>query len=139
MKDSDNLHLKVQALCDCYSTTDPLKEMSDINDNDSPLDSALKWLALAVLHGVNSNADKISIKQSKDGAVKVMAEYRDTELPSPGPEVGSKVFEAIREITHLEGSKGKTGLAMGLKDSSLDLKLKVKDKGDQKKVSITFP
>ena len=28
MKDKRSLHLKVQELCDCFATTDPLKEMS---------------------------------------------------------------------------------------------------------------
>jgi len=28
MRDKQSLHLKVQEMCDCYATTDPLKEMS---------------------------------------------------------------------------------------------------------------
>ncbi len=28
MKEKRNVHLKVQELCDCYATNDPLKEMS---------------------------------------------------------------------------------------------------------------
>jgi hypothetical protein len=35
MKEKRNLHLKVQEMCDCYATGDPLKEMSIIkNDED---------------------------------------------------------------------------------------------------------
>ena len=52
MKDSANSHLKVQELCDCYSTTDPLKEMSILNKDQDQMDSDLKWLALLALHGV---------------------------------------------------------------------------------------
>jgi hypothetical protein len=39
MKEKRNLHLKVQELCDCYATTDPLKEMSDLGkdkDREAP-------------------------------------------------------------------------------------------------------
>ncbi len=139
MKDPQNLHKKVQELCDCYSTTDPLKEMSKIKADEDTLESALKWLALASLHGVNNNAKKISIKQGTDGTVSVTAEYRDTELPSPGPEVAANIIEAVREITHIEDEKGKSILVMGIKDSSLDLKVSVKDKDDDKKVTIKFP
>ncbi len=139
MKDSENLQLKVQELCDCYSTTDPLKEMSEIKNDENSLDGALKWLALTVLHGVNNNARKISIHQAGDGSVSVTAEYRDSDLPNPGQAVASQIFEVVRQITHIEGEKGKTQLALGLKDSSLDLKVGVKDKADYKKISIKFP
>jgi hypothetical protein len=139
MKEKRNLHLKVQELCDCYATTDPLKEMSDVNRDADKEEAALKWLALAALHGVNNNAERITISRSKDGDISVVAEYRTTELPSPGSEVGDKIFEAVREITHLEGEKGKTLLALGIRDSSLELKIKLKSEGDQQMVSVRFP
>lgn len=139
MKDTESLHLKMQELCDCFSTTDPLKEMSEVKNDENSMDAALKWLALATLHGVNSNAKKISIKQASDGTVSVTAEYRGAELPSPGAAVAGKIFEAVRKITHIEDEKGKTMLALGIRDSSLDVKISVKDKSDYKKVSIKFP
>jgi tRNA threonylcarbamoyladenosine modification (KEOPS) complex Pcc1 subunit len=139
MKDSGNLHLKIQELCDCFSTTDPLKEMSTLKGDQNSLDAALKWLALAALHGVNSNANKISIQQTSDGSVSVTAEYRDTELPSPGNDIATNIFEAVRDITHIESAKGKSKFALGLRDSSLELNVSVKDKPDYKKVSIKFP
>nr|NJM01917.1 hypothetical protein [Desulfobacula sp.] len=139
MKDTENLHLKVQELCDCFSTTDPLKEMSELKNDQNSLDAALKWLALSVLHGVNNNAKEISIRQEDDGAVSVMAEYRDTELPSPGPHVAAAVFEAVREMTHMDGDDGKTRFAMGIRDSSLDLNISVKNKNGNRKISIKFP
>jgi len=139
MKDNENLHLKVQELCDCFSTTDPLKEMSELKNDKNSLDAALKWLALSVLHGVNNNAKEISIRQDDGGAVSVVAEYRDTELPSPGPDVAAIIFEAVREMTHIEGDDGKVRFAMGIRDSSLDLSISVKDKNGNRKISIKFP
>jgi hypothetical protein len=138
MKDSENLHKKVQELCDCYSTTDPLQEMSKLDAETEPLDAALKWLALATLHGVNSNAKKISIKQANDGSVSVTAEYRQSQLPQPDEGVAANIFEAVRKITHISDKKGKSMLALGIKDSSLDLSVSVKEKDDYKKVSIKF-
>ena len=138
MKDTESLHKKVQELCDCFATTDPLKEMSDVQNDADPDEAALKWLALAALHGVNNNAKKITVSRSDDGAVRVTAEYRKTELPTPGAEIGQKIFQAVRGITHLEGAKGKTALALGIRDSSLNLKVKLKTKDSKEKVTIEF-
>jgi hypothetical protein len=42
MKDKRNLHLKLQELCDCYTTTDPLKEMSVVKDEMDKDEAGLK-------------------------------------------------------------------------------------------------
>jgi hypothetical protein len=139
MKDKENLHKKVQEQCDCFATTDYLSEMAKLKSDADKDEAALKWLALAALHGVNNGAEEVTIYKDKDGSVKVVAEYKDSELPSPGPEVADKIFEAVRGITHIEDKKGKTDLALGIRDSSINLKVKVKqsDKGD--KVTFKFP
>jgi hypothetical protein len=139
MKDKSSLHQKVQELCDCFSTTDPLREMSVVKDDRDEEEAALKWLALTALHGVNNNANKITITRSEGEHLKVTAEYRKTELPSPGPEIGNKIFEAVRGITHIEGAEGETVLALGIKDSSLDLKVNLKSDNGGEEVSISFP
>jgi len=105
MKDKRSLHLKIQELCDCYATTDPLKEMSVLKTDDDKNEAALKWIALAILHGINANARKISISRSNDGEMKVAAEYRKLDLPNPGSELGEKVIEAVRGITYLANIK----------------------------------
>ena len=92
MKEKRNVHLKVQELCDCYATNDPLKEMSGVKNDDDKEEAALKWLALAALHGVNNNANSITITRSPDGNVQVTAKYRESELPSPGSEAGSNIL-----------------------------------------------
>lgn len=139
MKDKGSLHLKVQEMCDCFATTDPLKEMSVVKDDTDKEEAALKWLALAVLHGVNNNAKKISITRLDNGNVKVTAKYRKTDLPSPGSEVAEKIIETVIGITHIEGGEGKTPLALGIRDSSIDLSIKMKTKNGGKKVTIKFP
>jgi hypothetical protein len=139
MKEKRNFHLKVQELCDCYATTDPLKEMSEIKKDSDQDEAALKWLALAALHGVNHNAKEVSIKRSPDGNIKVTVKYRESELPSPGSEVGGKIMSAVREITHIEGGKGKSPLALGIREDSIELKIKMKSKDGGEKVTLTFP
>ena len=139
MKEKRNVHLKVQELCDCYATNDPLKEMSVVKDGSDTEEAALKWLALAALHGVNNNAKEVTISRSKDGEVRVTAKYRQSELPSPGSDVGSKIMQAVREVTHIEGSKGKSPLALGIRNDSIELQVKMKTKDDTEKVTIQFP
>lgn len=139
MKDKANIHLKVQELCDCFATTDPLKEMSEIAKNPGQDDAALKWIALAVLHGLNNNAEKISLTTDDKGGVKVTAEYRKAELPSPGTDVGQNVIEAIRSMTHIEKDKEKTILALGVRNNSMELKIKSRHEGGDDKITISFP
>ena len=139
MRDKHSLHLKVQELCDCYATTDPLREMSILENDADKDEAALKWLALATLHGINANAKKISVMKKKDGTIEVMAEYRKTDLPTPGSEIGEKIIEAVRGITHLEGDKGETPLALGVRNGSIELTVKIKRSHEGEKVSLQFP
>jgi hypothetical protein len=46
---------------------------------------------------------------------------------------------AVREITHIEGNEGKTLLALGMRNDSLELKVKLKVEGALEKVKIEFP
>ena len=137
MKDMTSLHLKVQELCDCYAQTDPLKEMSLLNKDADKEEAALKWIALAVLHGVNMGAKQISISK-EDGKIKVIAEYRDAELPSPGSDIGKRAINALRSITHIEEKKGELPLALGIRDSSLEVKVKMKESGNTETVTLKF-
>jgi hypothetical protein len=139
MKEKRNVHLKVQELCDCYATNDPLKEMSVIKNDADKDEAALKWLALASLHGVNDNAQEVTITRLNDGEVRVTAKYRESELPSPGPEVGAKIMEAVREVTHIEEAQGKTPLALGIRNDSIELQVKMQAEEGQEKVTIKFP
>ena len=139
MKEKRNIHLKVQEMCDCYATTDPLKEMSEIEGESDQEEAAVKWLALAALHGVNNNAKEVSIRRSKDGNIKVTATYRESELPTPGTQIGEKIMSTVREITHIESGKGKSPLALGIREDSIELKIKMKSKDTGERVTLTFP
>ena len=139
MKEKRNVHLKVQELCDCYATNDPLKEMSVVKDDSDQEEAAIKWLALASLHGVNNNAKEVILTRSKNGEVRVTAKYRETDLPSPGSEVGAKIMDAVREVTHIEGGKGKSPLALGIRNDSIELQVKMKTRDEGERVTIKFP
>jgi hypothetical protein len=139
MKDKESLHKKTQEFIDCFATTDPLKEMSELGKGGDEEEEALKWLALAALHGINMNAKKISISKSEGGQFNITAQYRDKTLPSPGADVGQKIIDLVRGITHLEEEKGKTVLALGIRDGSIDLKVKIKKEKNEEKITLKFP
>ena len=67
------------------------------------------------------------------------AEYRPAELPSPGLTVGEKIIDTVRRIIHLEEEKGKSTWVLGVRDGSIEGKVKVKRHEDREKVTIFFP
>ncbi len=138
MKDSNSLHLKIQEHIDCFATTDPLKELSGIVNESNEEDAALKWLALSVLHGITNNAKKIVLHSSKEGQALVTVEYREAELPSPG-KFGKSIIHTMKEILHLEKGKHESKLALGVRDSNIELKIKTKDEKSGEKITIKFP
>ena len=136
MKEKRNMHLRVQEMCDCFATSDPLEEMNRMRDETGDKEeSAVKWLALAVLHGINSDLKEISISIDDDGEVRVKADKR---LPAPNPEIAKAVLAAVREITHIEDDKGSLPVTIGIRDSSVELVFKVKTKDERDKVKIKF-
>jgi hypothetical protein len=139
MRDKRSLHLEVQEHVDCFANTDPLKEMSEITADTDTDQAALKWMALAVLHGINFNAKKISLRTAPDGTTTVKAKYRKAELPSPGAEIGRKVIEDIRKITYLEGDEGKEPLALGVRNDSIEIDVEVERDEDGETVTFNFP
>ena len=139
MNDSSNKHQKVQEMCDCYATTDPLKEMSKLQHEADAEEASIKWIALAVLHGINNNAEEISINKAKDGSVRVIAEYRKAELPSPDESISQKIIDSFKEILHVDSSQGDSTLAFGFRNGSMDLKVRTREESGDQKVTIKFP
>lgn len=139
MKDKRNLHQKVQELCDCFATTDPLMEMAKVPHELDQDEAALKWVALAVLHGVTAGAEKVRITRRADGSVDVRAKYREAPLRSPGSQIGAKIIDTLKHVIGVEGDKGKSPLALGIRDSSLELQVKYEKDGPEEIVTIKFP
>ena len=136
MKEKRNMHLRVQEMCDCFATSDPLEEMNRMTDETGDEEeSAVKWLALAVLHGINSGLKEISISIDDEDKVRVKAEKR---LPAPNPGTAKAILAAVREVTHIEEDKGSLPVTLGIRDSSVELVFKVKTKEERDKVKIKF-
>ena len=145
MKDKETRHKKVQEMIDCYATSDPLKEMSEIQKAngtqkaDEIPEASVKWLALASLHGINMNASEIRITKTAAGEVKVVAEYRQAELPAPGFAVADRIIQDIRDITHLQGRGGESMLSLGVREGSMDVKVIYREEVDGESATLLFP
>lgn len=139
MRDSANIHLKIQELCDCFATSDPLLEMSRIRLEPDPEAAPLKYLALLLLHGLNNNAESISLQEQSDGSLDVVARYRPATLPGPGAEVGKKIVEAILEMTQLDSATTSTPFAFGFRNNSLELRIDASGDEGTRCLSVSFP
>ena len=139
MKDKESRHKKVQEMIDCYATSNPLKEMSEIQKETDVPEASIKWLALAGLHGINMNASEIKIKKSAEGKTDITAKYRTAELPSPGTAAGNKIIQDIRDITHLEEDEGESMLSLGVREGTVNIKVTVKRDRDGEEAVLHFP
>ena len=138
MKDPNSLHQQVQAHIDCYSKTDPLREMSRVHADADKEEAALKWIALSALHGVNNGAQRISIHRRKDGSVEVLAAYRTATLPTPGPDVADRVVTTLRAITHIEGPEGELPLSLGMGNDRVGLEVKIREEDGEQWTTLEF-
>ena len=48
-------------------------------------------------------------------------------------------MNAVRETTPIESGKGKSPLALGIREDSIELKIKMKSKDGGEKVTLKFP
>jgi hypothetical protein len=137
MLDKRTLHMKVQEQCDCFATTEPLREMAALGKEPDPEEGALKWIALAVLHGIGRNAESISLRRSAGGEFSVTAKYRESELPEPPERIGRKVFDVVKAITHLEDT-GRMPIIIGIRDSSMEIEFNLDRDGGAEEVVLKF-
>jgi hypothetical protein len=138
MIDKRSLHVKVQEHCDCFATAEPLREMAALAKESDSEEAALKWIALAVLHGIDRNAKSISLHRSAGGKLSVIAKYRESELPAPPEPVGGKIFDVARAIAHLD-DRGRAPVVIGIRDGSIEIEVSLGGSDGVEEVMLKFP
>jgi hypothetical protein len=137
-----NLHQKLLEMCDCYMETDFERQLAGMSGS-TPADlqeNAVKYLALAIMYGVTEKADKLEIKRKKrEITTRLKTIDGKIKLPPPADELFTEVIALIRGILHLDSESGKSFLSLGLRNSRLDLQVKLKEKEDKSSLKITFP
>lgn len=137
-----NLHLKLQEMCDCYLETDfmaQLRGMTAVPSADLPED-ALKYLSLAIMAGVTDKAEKLKLK-NKAGSIgaSLVVQGEKVLLPPPSAELFGAIIDLVRAILHFEAKGGKTPLSLGLRNSELELQVKLKQEEGKTALTIGFP
>lgn len=136
-----NLHVRLQEMCDCYMDTDylsQLERMTSRTEKDLE-EEAIKYLALAIMYATTERAKKLSLKkEDKKIKIKVTTE-EEIALPPPERDVADQIFSVMRAITHIEGEEGETELALGLRNSQLALKVKLKQKEGKQSLKFVLP
>ena len=138
-----NLHLKLQEMCDCYLETDFTRQLNAMVKGTSKdlEEDAIKYLALAIMHGVSDRARTLKLKKKKDGAIKAVLTIEDEKvsLPSPSPALFDRIIGVIRAILHFEEGGGSMPLALGLRNSNLELMVKLKEKEGDTSLKLAYP
>lgn len=137
-----HLHQKLQEMCDCYLETDfagQMRTMSGARPADLQ-EEAVKYLSLALMYGVTEKARKLTIK-SKKGEIETRLKIADAKikLPQPTENLFDAVIELVRGILHFERESGTSPLSLGLRNSLLDLLVKLKVNEKETSLKIQFP
>lgn len=141
LKDA-NPQQKLQEMCDCYMETDFAAQLAAMSRAPSAdlQEDAVKYLALAIMYGVTDKARKVTFKKKGD-AIRVSLKAADgkIKLPPPGADLFGSVIGLVRGILHFENGGGDSTLALGLRNSPLDLRVKLKEEKDKTSLKFEFP
>lgn len=141
LKDS-NLQQKLQEMCDCYLETDFAAQMSGMVKASSKdlKEDAVKYLSLALMYGVTEKARKLTLKkQGSEIRAVIKTADQKIQLPLPAADLFDSVIDLIRGILHFEKAGGSSLLALGLRNSQLDLRVKLKEQEEKTSLKFTFP
>ncbi len=147
MKDSQSLHLKLQEYADCFMDTDHIKELQEVSEKGVAGDAtgdvtevALKYLALAILTGINQKFQKVSLASEggKKGVCTLVGESQ-MKLPQPPEGLAKEMVGIIRCVTDIESEKGNSKLIYGLKNDQLEIDVEAARTGEREEVTLTLP
>ncbi len=137
-----NLHRRLIEMCDCYLGTDYPAAIQKIADSPSENleEDALRYLALALLHGINAEASQFSLKRKNEKiTATIKHDAEKTALRPPSRRLFTAIIATVRAILHLDEDKGALPLALGLKNDQIDLLAKIERTGDKESLKIKLP
>jgi hypothetical protein len=129
MKDASSSHLGLQNLIDCYLETNPPEVLQRWADNNWKLeknedidDASLKYLALVLLNGIESRAQKIILE--KGCPALIVAKDTQHMLPAASESLVARGLEMLREICGMEDVEADGILSLGIRNDRLELNIK---------------
>jgi hypothetical protein len=139
MRDSKSLHLKLQEYADCFSETGATEELEEISKKGAGGDTtgdltevALKYLATAILRGIEEDAEKIQItgEGTMEGDCRLLGKT-EIILPKPPTGLAREMIGIVRCITGLETDSGESRLAYGIRNDNLDIDVSIHKTGEK--------
>ncbi len=147
MKDPKSLHLKLQEYADCYSEADAHQELESISKKGvgdeatgDTSEMALKYLASAIFHAIEEEAEKIQISRvgAVEGECRLIGK-QETTLPKPPAGLAAEMVGILRCITDLEGDSGESKLAYGFRNDRLEIDVTVHKSGEKEVMGLALP
>jgi hypothetical protein len=144
MRDSKSLHLKLQEYADCFSETDAAKELEEISEKGAGGDRtgdltevALKYLATAILLGIEEEAEKVQITRegAMEGDCRLLGQT-EIILPRPPTGLAREMIGIVRCITDLEADTGESRLAYGIRNDQLDIDVSIHKAGEKESLGL---
>jgi hypothetical protein len=144
MRDSRSLHLKLQEYADCFSETDAAKELEEISAKGAGGDRtgdltevALKYLATAILVGIEEEAEKVQITRegAMEGDCRLLGQS-EIILPRPPTGLAREMIGIVRCITDLEADTGESSLAYGIRNDQLDINVSIHKAGEKESLGL---
>ncbi len=134
-------HLKLQEMCDCYLETDFSRQLKVMVSSQSTdlMEDGFKYLALVLLEAITEKASALVLRKEDNRVNVTLKGAAHKELPSPAPEIMDAIITIMGDILHLEEGKGKSPLTLGLKNSRLDLLVRMKKDNGEESLAIEFP
>lgn len=133
---------KLQEMCDCYLETDFAAQLAAMTGKPSAdlKEDAVKYLSLALMYGLTEKARKVTLKK-KGGKIRarIKAVEQKIKLPQPTADLFDGVIDLIRGILHFDSVGGSSQLVLGLRNSQLDLRVKLKELEEKTSLKFTFP
>jgi hypothetical protein len=126
MKDMSSPHTVLQGLLECYLETRPdelLRQWADTGwksgGNVDIDETCLKYIALVLLDGIESRAEKIILEM---GCPALVVAGKERHMLPPAPEsMLARGLELVRDMCGLEGARGKGILCLGIKNDSIEI------------------
>ncbi|MBI5440439.1 MAG: hypothetical protein HY900_04425 [Deltaproteobacteria bacterium] len=137
MLQRQSYYLKLEDYIDCFAEATALDELRRGGMAAEGDEAAIKWLALALLHGLSCRTDALEMSRSANGSVEVR--MSGCSLPAPEREFAPQIFEAVRRIAHLEGEDASVPLTLGIRNDSLDFQVEMTRRGGGEFLTIRFP
>jgi hypothetical protein len=113
----------------------PLKVQGDLLEEET-----MRYFALLILYTVTIKAKQLAVK-CEPGGVKVTVDTGEEKqaLPPPPEVIATTIIAMVRAMTHIEDDHGETVFSLGLRNTPVELRVKVKRSGDTESVKLKFP